>query len=121
VDTSKIRPEIPGKFSNAMLRRKEKIRCTGHVGNKVLRNQRAEKYPTYNKKKEANCIGHSWHRNDLLKQIIQSKIEVTERRRRRRKQLLDNLAERENTGNSKRSTISHAAENSLWKRLWICR
>jgi len=39
------------------------------------------------KRMKANWIGHSWHRNCLLKQVIEGKVEgkmeVTGRRRRR--------------------------------------
>jgi hypothetical protein len=47
-------------------------------------------------------------------------IEVTERRGRRRKQLLDDLKEREVLENERGSNRSHIVENSLWKRLGTC-
>jgi hypothetical protein len=54
------------------------------------------------KRRKANWIGHSLHRNCLLKQVIKGKvegrIEMTGRRGRRRKQLLDDLKEKD-TGN----------------------
>jgi hypothetical protein len=57
----------------------------------------------------ANCIGHFWSRNCLLKQVIEGKIKETMegpgRQRRRHKQLLE----------IKRS---HSLENSLWKKVW---
>jgi hypothetical protein len=47
---------------------------------------------------EANWIGHILRRNCLLKEVIEGKIkgrkEVTRRRGRRRKQLLDDLGDR---------------------------
>jgi hypothetical protein len=47
------------------------------------------------------------HRNCFLKQVIEGKVErriaVTGRRGRRRKQLLDDLKEGEDTGNLKRN------------------
>jgi len=47
------------------------------------------------KRRKANWIGHILRRNCLLKQVIEGKIEgrveVTERQRRRRKQLQDDL------------------------------
>jgi hypothetical protein len=47
---------------------------------------------------------------------------VTGRRGRRRKQLLDDLKEKEKILEIERgSTRSHPAENSLWKRLRTCR
>jgi hypothetical protein len=49
----------------------------------------------YNKKKKANWIRRMLRRNCLLKHVIEGKlegrIEMTERRERRRKQLLDDL------------------------------
>jgi len=41
------------------------------------------------KLRKANWMGHSLHRNCLLKRVIQEKIEGTERRGRRHRQLLD--------------------------------
>ena len=41
--------------------------------------------------RKAKWIGHSLLRNCLLKHVIERKIEGTERRERRRKQLLDDL------------------------------
>jgi hypothetical protein len=46
-------------------------------------------------KRQANWIGHILHRNCLLRQVIEGKIkgwtEVTERRIRRRRKLLDDF------------------------------
>jgi hypothetical protein len=53
---------------------------------------------THKKKRQANLIGHSLCRNCLLKHgtegKIEGRIEVKGRRRIRRKQLLDNLKEK---------------------------
>jgi hypothetical protein len=50
------------------------------------------------------------------------KIEVTERRGRRPKQLLGALMEKRGYWNlEKGSTRSQFVENLLWKRLWTCR
>ena len=74
-------------------------------------------------RRKANCIDHCLRRNCLLKHAMEGKIggsiEVTGRRGRRRKQLLDDLKEGEET--ERGSTRSPSMENSLWKRLWICR
>jgi hypothetical protein len=55
------------------------------------------------KRRKANWIGHILRRNCLLKHVTEGKIregtEVTERRGRRRKQVLNDLKERENTVN----------------------
>jgi len=49
-------------------------------------------------KRKANWIGHIWRRNSLLQWVIEGKtkggIEVTGRRGRRRRKLLDDLEER---------------------------
>jgi hypothetical protein len=50
------------------------------------------------KRRKANWIGHNLRRNCLLKHVIEGKLEgtteMTGRRRRRRKQLLEDLKER---------------------------
>jgi len=70
-------------------------------------------------KQKANWIGHILRRNCLLQGVIEGKIkggiEVTGRRGRRRRKLLDDLKER---GGYSRS---HYVESWLWKRLWTCR
>jgi hypothetical protein len=59
----------------------------------------------------ANWIGHILRRNCLLKRVIEGKIkgdmEVTRRRGRRRRKLLDDLEDRR--GNS------HLKEESFWR------
>jgi hypothetical protein len=66
-----------------------------------LTSQGAEEYPTYLlKKRKADWFGHVLHRNCFLQQVIEGKkkggggIEVTGRRGRRRRKLLDDLEER---------------------------
>jgi hypothetical protein len=74
-------------------------------------------------KRNANWIGHILRRNCFLRQVIEGKIkgetEVTGRRGRRRRKLLDNLKERR--GSEGGSSRSHCVESSLWKWLWTCR
>jgi hypothetical protein len=59
--------------------------------------QGGEELPTNNKNRKANWIGHMLRRNCLLEHVIEGKIEggieVTGRRGRRNKQLLDYLKE----------------------------
>jgi hypothetical protein len=74
------------------------ISWTDHVrSEEVLQGQGGEVYPTQNKKKKANCIGHILHRNCLVKHVIEGtiarRIEATGRRGRRREKLLDDLKE----------------------------
>jgi len=74
-------------------------------------------------KRKANWIGHILRRNCLLQRVIEGNIkgrlEVTGRRGRRRRKLLDDLKERilSFEGGSSRS---HYVESWLWKGLWTC-
>jgi hypothetical protein len=51
------------------------------------------------KRRKASRIGHILRRNGLLKHVIEGKIEGNRRRGSRRKQLLEDIKERENAGN----------------------
>jgi hypothetical protein len=66
------------------------------------------------RKRKANWIGHILRRNCLLKQVIKGKIkgemEVTRRRGRRRKKLLDDLKVRRG--------YSHLKEEALDRTMW---
>ena len=66
------------------------------------------------RKQKANWIGHILRRNCLLKQVIEGKIkgeiEVTRRRGRRRKKLLDDLKYRKG--------YSHLKEDALDRNMW---
>jgi hypothetical protein len=81
-------------------RRLEKISWTDRVRNEeVLHRVKEERNVLHTiKRRKANWIGHIWRRNCLLKQVIEGKlevrIEVTGRRGRRRRQLLDDLKEK---------------------------
>ena len=74
----------------------EKIRCTDHVRNEVVLQQRNILHEII--KRKANWIGHILRRKCLLKHVIEGKIkgqiEVTRRQGRRRKKLLDDLKDR---------------------------
>jgi hypothetical protein len=63
---------------------------------------------------QSNWIGHILRRNCLLQQVIEGKIkggiEVTGRRGRRRRKLLDDLKERKG--------YSHRKENPLGRTMW---
>jgi hypothetical protein len=80
-------------------RRTEKISWTDRVRNEeVLHRVKEERNILHTiKRRKANWIGHILRRNCLLRHIIERKIEgrieVTGRRRRRHRQLLDNLKE----------------------------
>jgi hypothetical protein len=66
------------------------------------------------RKRKANWIGHILLRNCLLKQVIEGKIEgemeVTRRRGRRRKNLLDDLKDRKG--------YSHLKEEARYLTMW---
>jgi hypothetical protein len=75
---------------------------------------------------KANWIGHILRRNCLLRQVIEVNIkggiEVTGRRGRRRRKLLDDLKERRCYSHlNEEALVRTTVESSLWKRLWTCR
>jgi len=67
------------------------------------------------KRRKANWIGHTLRENCLLKHVIEGKIkgrlEVMGRRRRRCKQILDDLKET----SGKRKLRKEALDRTLWK------
>jgi hypothetical protein len=81
-------------------RRMDKISCTDRVrSEEVLHRVKEERNILHTiKRGKANWIGHILRRNCLLKHVIEGKlegrIEMTGRRGRRRKQLLDDLREK---------------------------
>ena len=68
-------------------------------------------------KRKANWIGHILRRNCILQRVIEGKIkgeiEVTGRRGRRRRKLLDDLKERRG--------FSHLKEKDLYRTTWRAR
>jgi hypothetical protein len=82
-------------------RRMENIAWTDRVGNdEGLHIVKEEGNILHTiKRRKAHWIGHLLSRNCLLKHVIEGKIEGTGRRGRRRKQLLNTLRKREDTGN----------------------
>jgi hypothetical protein len=81
-------------------RRMEKISWTDRVRNEeVLHRVKEERNIIHTiKRRKANWIGHILRRNCLLKHVIEGKLEgrteITGRRGRRRKQLLDDIKEK---------------------------
>jgi hypothetical protein len=65
-------------------------------------------------KRKTNWIGHTLRRNCLLQQVIEGNIkegiEMTERRGRRRRKLLDDLKEKRG--------YSHLKEEALGRTMW---
>jgi len=94
----------------------EKICWTDHVRNEevLLRVNEQRNILQEIRKWKANWNGHILHRNCLLKQVIEGKVkgemEVTRRRGRRRKKLLDDLKDRRG--------YSHLKEETLDRTMW---
>ena len=94
----------------------EKISWTDHVTNEevLLRVNEQRNILHEIRKRKVNCIGHILRRNCLLKQVIEGKIkgeiEVTRRRGRRRKKLLDDLKDRRG--------YYHLKEEALDRTMW---
>jgi hypothetical protein len=73
------------------------------VRNEVLDRVKEERNIVHTiKRRKANCFGHVLCRNCLLKHVtggkMEGNIEVTGKRERRHKQLLDDLRKREDSG-----------------------
>jgi hypothetical protein len=97
--------------------RMEKISWTDRVRNEeVLRRVKEERNIVHTiKRRKANWIGHILRRNCLLKHVIEGKLEgvmeMTGRRGRRHKQLLDNLKAMRGYCKFK----EEALDRTLWK------
>ena len=97
-------------------RRMEKISWADHVRNEevLLRVNEQRKILHEMRKRKANWIGYILRRNCLLKQVIEGKtkgeIEMTRKRGRRRKKLLDDLKNRRG--------YSHLKEEALDRTMW---
>ena len=97
----------------------EKISWTERVRNEevLLRVKEQRNILREISKRKANWIGHILRRNCLLQHVIEGKIkggiEVTGRRERRRRRLLDDLQERRG--------YSHLKEEALDRTIWTAR
>jgi len=130
-DTSVNRSDIPGKFWNVVKEKKGEnwLDRSCEKWRSIKQSQR-EIYRTYNTKKEASGIVYILRRNCLLKHVIQGNVEgridVTGRRR-RRKQLLDDIKEMIGCCKLKEETL----DSTVWRTrfvgtrfengLWTCR
>jgi len=100
-------------------RRMEKIRWTDNVRNEevLLRVKEQRNILHEVSKRKANWIGHILRRNCLLQRVIEGKIkggiEVTGRRGRRRRKLLDDLKQRRG--------CSYLKEEALYRAMWRAR
>jgi hypothetical protein len=72
------------------------------------------------RKRKANWIGHILRRHCLLKEVIEGKIqgqkEVTRRRGRRRKQLLDDLGDRRGYSHLKEEALDRVKRRNRFGR-----
>ena len=95
----------------------EKISWTDHVRNEevLLRVNEQRNILHEIRKRKANWIGHILRRNCLLKEVIEEKIkgqiEVTRRRGRRRKKLLDDFKDRRGYCKFK----EEALDRTMWR------
>jgi hypothetical protein len=105
-----------GSFEIWCWRRMEKINLTDHVRNEevLLRVKEQRNILHEITKRKANWIGRILRRNCLLRQVIKGKIkegiEVTGRRERRRRKLLDDVKERRG--------YSHLKKEALDRTIW---
>ena len=106
-------------FEMLRWRRMEKISWTDHVRNEevLLRVKEQRNILHEIRKRKANWIGHTLRRNCLLQRVtegkIQGGIEVTGRRWRRSRKLLDDLKERRG--------YSHLKGKALDRTMWRAR
>ena len=115
LDASGSRSETHGKFWNVVMEKdgKDQLDRSCEKWRSVRINERRNILHEIRKRK-ANWIGHILRRNCLLKQVIEEKIkgeiEVTIRRGRRRKELLDDLKDKRG--------YSHLKEEALDRTMW---
>ena len=100
-------------------RRMEKISWIDYVrkGEVLLRVNEQRNILREIRKRKANWIGHILRRNCLLKQVIEGKIQgemdVTRRRGRRRKKLLDDLKDRRGYSHLKEEALDLSSDRLL--------
>jgi hypothetical protein len=124
-------PEVDQKYLKSFemrcWRRMEKMSWTDRVRNReVLQRDKEERNILHIiKRRKANWIGHILHRNYLLKHVAEEKLEgrmeMTGRRGRRRKQLLDDLKEKTRYWKLKEEALDRTVWRTRFgKRLWTC-
>ena len=102
-------------------RRMDKISGTDHVRNEeVLLTVNEQRNILHEiRKRKVNWIGHILRRNCLLQQVIEGKIkrllEVTRRRGRRRKKLLDDLKDRRGYCKLKEEVL----HRTVWRNCFV--
>jgi hypothetical protein len=103
-----------GRFGQQIRNTWKVLKCGVGEGYVLLRVNEQRNILHEIRKRKANCIGTILRRNCLLKQVIKGKIkgemEVTRRRGRISKKLLDDLKERRG--------YSHLKEEALDRAMW---
>ena len=102
-------------------RKMEKVSWTNHVRNEELLRVKEQRNIVHEiSKRKANWIGHILRRNCLLQRFIEGKIkggiEVTGRRGRRRRKLLDDLKERREYSHLKEEALDRAMQRARFGR-----
>jgi hypothetical protein len=109
----KLDQKYPESFEMWCWRSMEKISRTDRVNNEAVLHRVKEERNILRtiRRRKANWIGHTLHRNCLLKHIFEGKIRGIRRRGRRRKQLLDDLKEVRRDWKLK----EEAQDRTLWR------
>jgi hypothetical protein len=109
----KVDQKYLGSFEKWYWRRMEKIRWSDRVRNgDVFHRDKVERNMLHKiKRRQANWIGDTLHRNCLLKHVIERKIDCTGRRGRRHKQLLDELKKNKRYWSLK----EEALDRTIWR------
>jgi hypothetical protein len=112
------RSETPGRVLNVVLEKDGEDQLDRSCEKwSITWSQRAEEYPAEISKRKANWIGHILRRNCLLQRVIggniKEGIEMTRRRGRRRRKLVDDLKERRG--------YPHLKEEALDRTMWRAR
>ena len=99
----------------------EKTSWTDHVRNEVLLRVKEKRNILHEiSKRKANWIGHILCGNCLLQRVIEGKIkggiEVTGRRGRRRRKLLDDLKERRRYSHLKEEALNRTMRRARFER-----
>jgi hypothetical protein len=96
----------------------EKINWTDRAKSKCIIYRQGEKGISYIKRRNANCIGHVFRWNCILKHVIEGKIEgrikVTGRRVKRRRQMTDDLKEKKGYWRLTEEEL----DRTLWRTLF---
>jgi hypothetical protein len=122
VNTDRLKQEIHlESFEMWCWRRTEKISWTDHVRNEVLLRVKEQRNILHEIcKRKANWIGYILRRNCLLQRVIEGKIkgeiEVTGRRGRRHRKLLDGLKERRGYSHLKEEALDRTTLRARFGR-----